>query len=935
MRETLGHYRVLEQIGSGGMGVVYLARDERLEREVAIKVLSPDSLADDDARRRFRREALALSRLNHPNIATIHDFDTFDGVDALVMEYIPGASLDETIQRSGALPEHRVSEIGLALAAALEAAHERGVVHRDLKPGNVRLTPDGRIKVLDFGIARALRAEPGATTVTATGSVFAGTLPYMAPEQLTGRPADARTDIYAAGTILYELATGTRLYPDLSGARLLGAILDTAPPLPRRINPRVSPELERIIGKALEKDPDLRYQSARELAIDLRRLTPTAIQRVHPSLPSARRRRFLGAALALVVMTLTGWVVYHRSTRPSTFVPRGTMAIADFTNATSDAPLADAIRTGLTVQLQQSPYGDVVSRERVFDALRRMRRPTTALDPDTLRELCVREGIPILLTGDIQRRGEVTRVDARAVVPASGTVLFNEFVQFRNESETFDNIDALARAVRRRLGEPLSGIEQHNEPLARVTTRSLEGLEQYSRGADLFARGDTDAALPCLRAALAVDPDFAMAHRLLARVYETVGDRGGERQHLARAYELRQNLTERERRHVEASYFRGEGQYERAVEALTALTTLYPDDGEARYDLAVAYRDAGDLPKAVKALEATIARSPHVTAAYGELLLLLARTGRYARGREISDQADRRGIDSARVTWGRGMLLLGEGRVNEARAAFVRLESDEVFANAARLYQVTADTYEGKLEAAVRRLQADILLDQKGRNVTAENKRHLLLARIALLRHDMAEAMRQARFVAERDAASIGPVELQRAAGVLAQAGDRKRAAALVARLDAARTSLGSAFASSCYYGAAGELALTEGQPRRAIELFRQGAAEYWRPVISQGLARAYEGVDDWKSAREEWKRVLASAGEIFYEGFAADWVTGVGALARAEQRAGDVVGAQREYTRFLTLWRGADDLPVLRNAVREARRLGATAEALSPAPPR
>jgi len=262
--KTLGHYRVLEQIGSGGMGVVYSAHDERLERDVALKLLPAGTLTDETARKRFRREALALSQLNHPNIVTVHDFDTQDGVDFLVLERVAGETLDARLA-SGPMSEREVLKLGAQLAAGLEAAHQHGVVHRDLKPANVRITPDGRLKILDFGLARLLQPIPDRTplsTLVDVGQV-AGTLPYMAPEQLAGEKADARSDLYAAGAVLYEMATGRRPFPQTEAPTLMYAILNQAPEPPRAANPRVSAGLESIILKALEKDPELRYQSAR------------------------------------------------------------------------------------------------------------------------------------------------------------------------------------------------------------------------------------------------------------------------------------------------------------------------------------------------------------------------------------------------------------------------------------------------------------------------------------------------------------------------------------------------------------------------------------------------------------------------------------------------------------------------------------------------
>ena len=317
--QTLGHYRILEKIGAGGMGVVYRAYDERLERDVALKVLPPGTLADEAAHRRFRKEALALSKLNHPNIETIHDFDSQDGVDFLVVEYIPGVTLSDKLA-AGAVTEKEIASLGTQLTEGLGAAHEQGVVHRDLKPGNLRITPDGRLKILDFGLAKLLRPTDSnvATETITDAKVVAGTLPYMSPEQLRGEHVDARTDIYAMGIVLYEMATGQRPFREELAPKLIDAIFHQAPTAPHSIHTKVNPELERMILKCLEKEPEDRYQSAKEVGVDLRRLkrdtesSRTAVIEQAP--PAARSRpalRYAGAAAALAVLVAGGFYVRH------------------------------------------------------------------------------------------------------------------------------------------------------------------------------------------------------------------------------------------------------------------------------------------------------------------------------------------------------------------------------------------------------------------------------------------------------------------------------------------------------------------------------------------------------------------------------------------------------------------------------------------------
>lgn len=272
MQATLSRYRILEQIGAGGMGIVYRAHDERLDRDVALKVLPPGTVVETAARKRFHREALTLSKLNHPNIATIHDFDTQDGTDFLVEELIDGLSLDAMLS-SGPLSEKEVLNLGSQLVQGLAAAHEHGVIHRDLKPANVRVTPDARLKILDFGLAIILRGKASPTAATESLSEtksFSGTLPYMAPEQLLGDELGVRTDIWATGCILYEMATGRRPFLG-SGPALTDAILHQPPPALGKLNPKISAALDSVIQKCLEKDQEKRYLSAREIAVDLRR----------------------------------------------------------------------------------------------------------------------------------------------------------------------------------------------------------------------------------------------------------------------------------------------------------------------------------------------------------------------------------------------------------------------------------------------------------------------------------------------------------------------------------------------------------------------------------------------------------------------------------------------------------------------------------------
>ncbi|MBI3694295.1 MAG: protein kinase [Acidobacteria bacterium] len=505
--QTLGHYRVLEQIGAGGMGVVYRARDERLERDVALKVLPPGTLANETARKRFRKEALTLSQLNHPNIATVYDFDTQEGVDFLVMELIPGVTLTEKLE-AGALPEKEISRLGAQLAQGLAAAHEQGVVHRDLKPGNVRVTPDGWLKILDFGLATLLRPEgPGETTLSATETAaVAGTLPYMSPEQLRGEKADARSDIYAAGVVLYEMATGRRPFAETSGAQLVAAILQQPPPAPSAVNKKVSPALEMIILKALDKEPDRRYQSAKELAVDLERLTSVAVAAVAPR---RRHRWWLGVATAVVVLVAAA-VLYLLGSRGK---PLESIAVLPFVNASGAADteyLSDGITETLIDSLARLPRLTVISRGSVF------RYKGKEADPQAVgRELKVEA----VVLGRMVQRGDSLSIRAELVDARDGRRLWGEQYS-RKLADLMAIQEEIGREISEQLRLRLSG--EQKKALVKRHTQNPEAWQEYLKGLYLWntrTAASLQTAMEHFNRAIVSDRNFALAYVGLSECY--------------------------------------------------------------------------------------------------------------------------------------------------------------------------------------------------------------------------------------------------------------------------------------------------------------------------------------------------------------------------------------------------------------------------------
>jgi len=931
--QTLGHYRILEKVAAGGMGVVYHARDEQLDRDVALKVLPAGTLSDDTARRHFRKEALTLAKLNHPNIETVYEFGTQDGMDFLVMEYVPGKTLADWLTR-GTLPEKEVVALGMQIAAALEEAHERGIVHRDLKPANIAITAKGRAKILDFGLAMLLRPAAEGTTLTLTDSqAAAGTLPYMPPEQLRGEPADARADIYTIGAVLYEMATGRRAYPEEQTSRLIDAILHQPPVAPRAFNPRISTELETIILKCLDKAPDRRYQSATELLVDLRRLSPSSAYTLLPPRTPVwgRVAKLTGygvAGLLVLAMGLTAMNagglrdrLLGRPRAPRIFANHGWLLIADPENLTEQEFFDKTLREGLTIALQQSRFLNVFPQARIFETLFRMKRKDVAHVDEALgREICQRENVQVLLASSIRNSGGRFQITVRALEPATGDLLFAESEQFTRKEELFDQVDLLARRVRKDLGESLTGINNNSLPLAKVTTRSLEALQLYSRATDAMAQGDADRAQTLLQSALELDPDFAMAHRRLARLYYSVGNREKELEHLTRAYNLRNTVTDREQHLIEGSYYSVHGQYEKAVESLVLLVNLYPDDPDAQYELALAYLYSGNVGNAEKYLRQVVKLNPFSTPAYDYLVRVLARRNENAQAVEVYRQAESRGLQSPSLHWGLGLALLGEGKQDDARGEFERMQgAGKMYQNIGRLYLARTAIYEGKLTSAAVRLNADIRWDQTQASKSPELLRRYLLARIFAGRGMIAPARSELELILNAgEPEALQAEDLRRTGTLYARMGEVKSAEGVLHKLELLEVNLPTSFNKSCFQDLAGEIALAQGRLGPAVELFLAAMTEYPQFASHEGLARAYQSQHEWDRAVAGWQQVLEDRGEILQDSFPADWVVAHLELGRVYYRVGDLARARSEYEEFFRIWQNADDLPVRQQALHE-----------------
>jgi len=943
--KKISHYRVLQMLGGGGMGVVYKAEDLKLGRQVAMKFLPSEMATDPKAFNRMQDEARAASALDHPNICTVYELGEHDGQPFIVMQLLEGRTLREWIESATDSPiSHRLSQVvnlALQILDGLGAAHDKGIVHRDIKPANIFVTNRGQIKILDFGVAKflggnavnsensqpAVGCSPSNPSLTKSGASV-GTPSYLSPEQIRGEPLDARTDLFSVGAVLYEMATGQKAFAGSTVTQIQDAVLLS----PLRPSPNELPvPFEAVIIKATEKDPELRYQTASQLRDDLQVMAPRLPQTsqsiaTHPANSSTRTLRWLIAAACLtaVVVGLGLFGYYSRQRRAKQLTASDKIVLADFVNSTGDPIFDDTLKQALTLTLKQSPFLNILSQSKVRNTLKLMTRDkNTPLSPDIAAEVCQRAGSKAYVSGAIAALGSEYVIGLKAVNCQSGDILAQEQVTAAKKENILDVLGNAAAKLRGELGESLSTVEKYDVPLAEATTPSLEALKAYSQGYNVWlTRGEAEA-IPYFKHAVELDPNFALAYVALGTVYDNLTNFGLAVESMSKAYELRDHASEHERFHILGHYYKDvTGEIEKAIPVYEQWERTYPSEPTPHTNLGNLYLGNGRFDEGLAQHLGALKVEPNSVIIYENLALTYSYLNRFDEAKATVQQAFARNLDDPILHVLQAVIsgLQGDGNAMQQQLTWGLGKPGIEDAFVAQEAEIVASMGQFKKARELSRRAVTSAVQSGSKESAAYWQVQAALHEVEVGNFD--EARRQAEAALSLSSSRETRVF---AAVVLARARDNRRAQQLADELDRTaplntllqRYWLPSIRAAIAIGRGDGAAALNFLQPAEPYALGAPMAFATLCPLYLRGqaLLLLHQGPE----ATKEFQTVLDHPALTLF----TDIPLANLQLGRAYVISGEIAKAKKAYGNFLASWKDADsDLAILRAAKSEYAQL-------------
>lgn len=963
----LGHYEIRSKLGAGGMGEVYLAQDTRLDRKIALKVLPFEVAANQDRMRRFVQEAKAAAALNHPNIAHIYEIDEAEGVNFMAMEFIDGQTLrDCLLDRQSDLPT--LLRYLQHSAEGLAKAHAAGIVHRDLKPDNIMITRDGHAKILDFGLAKLVEPQQTLSSTSAwpseddtaippphsaVGTVI-GTAGYMSPEQARGRTnlIDGRSDIFSFGCILYEAVTGHKAFKGEDRIDSLNKIIRAPFPPISNFNPDVPSDLQKIVRRCLEKDPEERYQSIKDVAMELKELRQAladnpslytsglstggsdtgVLGRRTASLPTRpssaeyfvteiKHHPRVVVIIGLAVMMLAATAVYFaffRRTPPLT--DKDTILIADFANNTGDTVFDGTLRQALAAQLGQSPFLNIFGDQGVRDSLRFLGRlPDERVTRDLAREICQRQGLKVFLAGSISGVGSHYVITVEAVNAQTGDALAREQVEADSKEQVIKKLGEAGTRLRVKLGESLASIQKFDAPIEQATTSSLEAFKAYSIGLDNHLKGSYFEAIPFYKRAIELDRDFAIAYARLASVYANTGQRDLATEAAQKAYDLRDRVSEREKFYITAYSYYGlvTKEREKYIETLELWKRTYPKDPIPHIQLSNLYDGDGLLDKAIEEAQEAIRLNPNAAAPRDNLAVAYMELNRWDEARDVYRRALEQKLDSTFIRNGLHSIAFvkGDAAAMKQQIDWLAGRPDEYNAQA---WQAEVALVSGQLQKAraFNQRAVELALGRKQNDAAAQ-----LLAGQMQNESLFGHCDRGREWAAKAFALSRDTTTVQIASAGFSLCGDTDQAQQLMDEIS--KRFPNYTLVNIVYWPLNHALiAMHRGDAGQAVQLLEPAlryevVGNFW-PQYFRG--KAYLSLHKGAEAAAEFKKILDHRG---WSPRSAVYPLAYAGAAQAAVMNGDTAKARKAYDDFFLLWKDADpDIPTLIEAKKEYEKL-------------